>query len=56
VLSGRTLASAGYVRIQNESNASYTFNSSQYPVFCDTYPNGGCGKPAGFVLGMAHFF
>jgi predicted porin len=56
VLSGRTLAYAGYVRIQNESNASYTFNSSQYPVFCDTYPNGGCGKPAGFVLGMAHFF
>ena len=56
VLSGRTLAYAGYVKIQNESNAAYTFNSNQYPIFCDTYPNGGCGKPGGFVVGMAHFF
>jgi predicted porin len=56
VLSGRTLVYAGYVKIQNESNASYTFNSNQYPIVCDAYPNGGCGKPGGFVMGMAHFF
>jgi predicted porin len=56
VLSGRTLAYAGYVKIRNESNAAYTFNSNPYPIFCDTYPNGGCGKPGGFVMGMAHFF
>ncbi len=56
VLSGRTLAYAGYVKIRNESNASYTFNQNQYPIFCDSYPNGGCGKPGGFVVGMAHFF
>ena len=56
VLSGRTLAYAGYVKIKNESNAAYTFNHSPYPILCNPYPNGACGKPGGFVLGMAHFF
>ncbi len=56
VLSGRTLAYAGYVKINNESNAAYTFNHNPYPILCDIYPNGGCGKPGGFLLGMAHFF
>ena len=31
VLSGRTLAYAGYVKIRNESNAAYTFNHNPYP-------------------------
>ncbi len=56
LLSGRTLAYAGYVKILNESNAAYTFNHDPYPILCNAYPNGNCGKPGGFVLGMAHFF
>ena len=56
LMSARTLLYTGYVKIQNESNASYTFDSNSYPIFCNTYPNGGCGKPAGFVLGAVHFF
>ena len=56
VMSERTLAYAGYVKIQNETNASYTFNSNLYPTFCGNFPNSGCGKPGGFVIGMAHFF
>jgi predicted porin len=56
LLSGRTLAYAGYVKIKNESNAAYTFNHNPYPILCNPYPNGACGKPGGFVLGMAHFF
>ena len=46
----------GYVKIRNESNAAYTFNHNPYPILCNTYPNGGCGKPGGIVFGMAHFF
>ena len=56
VLSARTLLYAGYVRIENESNAAYTFNSNTYPILCDRYPNGACGKPGGFLVGAAHFF
>ena len=57
VMSERTLVYAGYVKIQNETNASYTFNSNLYPISCSgAFPNSDCGKPAGFVLGMAHFF
>ena len=56
VMSGRTLAYAGYVKIRNDSNAAYTFNTNPYPIYCGTYPNGACGKPGGFVMGMAHFF
>jgi hypothetical protein len=55
-MSGRTLAYAGYVKIRNESNAAYTFDNNPYPILCDNYPNGGCGKPGGLVVGMAHFF
>ncbi len=51
VLSARTWLYGGYVKINNQSNASYTFDSNLYPVFCNTYPNGGCGKPGGFVAG-----
>ena len=56
LLSGRTLAYAGYVKINNESNAAYTFNHNPYPILCNPYPNGQCGKPGGFLIGMAHFF
>jgi len=56
VMSGRTLFYAGYVKIRNDSNAAYTFNQNPYPILCDVYPNGACGKPGGFVTGMAHFF
>jgi predicted porin len=56
LLSGRTLAYAGYVKIKNESNAAYTFNHNPYPILCNPYPNGGCGKPGGFLVGVAHFF
>ena len=56
VVSARTLFYAGYVRIENESNAAYTFNINLYPILCDRYPNGACGKPAGFLVGAAHFF
>jgi len=56
LLSGRTLAYAGYVKIRNESNAAYTFNHNPYPILCNPYPNGSCGKPGGFLVGMAHFF
>jgi predicted porin len=56
VLSGRTLVYGGYVKIRNESNAAYTFNHNAYPILCDAYPNGNCGKPGGFLVGMAHFF
>ena len=56
LVSARTLLYGGYVKILNESNAFYTFDSNPYPVFCNTYPNGGCGQPGGFVLGAVHFF
>ncbi|MEO8305265.1 MAG: porin [Betaproteobacteria bacterium] len=56
VLSTRTLVYGGYVKVNNESNASYTFDTNLYPVFCNAYPNGGCGRPGGFLMGMVHFF
>jgi len=56
VMSGRTLFYTGYVKIRNDSNAAYGLNQNPYPILCDVYPNGDCGKPGGFVLGMAHFF
>ena len=56
LLSARTLLYTGYVKILNESNAGYTFDSNPYPILCNAYPNGSCGKPGGFVMGMVHFF
>jgi predicted porin len=56
LLSARTLLYTGYVKILNESNAGYTFDSNLYPILCNAYPNGNCGRPGGFVLGMVHFF
>jgi len=48
-LSKRTLTYVGYVQIDNDKNANYTFNINPYPVV-----NG--GKPQGFVVGAVHFF
>ena len=47
--SKRTSVYAGYVKLDNDSNASYTFNINAYPI-------GVGGKPGGFVLGMIHLF
>jgi predicted porin len=47
--SKRTSVYAGYVRIDNDSNASYTFNINPYPTAIG-------GKPGGLVLGMIHLF
>lgn len=48
-LSKRTNVYAGYVKIDNDSNASYNFSVNPYPVAIG-------GKPAGFALGMWHVF
>jgi predicted porin len=47
--SKRTTVYAGYVKIDNDSNASYTFNINPYPIAVG-------GKPSGFVFGMIHLF
>ena len=47
--SKRTQVYAGYVKLDNDNNASYTFNINAYPI-------GVGGKPQGFVLGMIHLF
>ena len=47
--SKRTSVYAGYVKLDNASNASYTFNITADPI-------GVGGKPQGCVLGMIHLF
>jgi predicted porin len=47
--SKRTQVYAGYVKLDNDRNASYTFNINAYPI-------GVGGKPGGFVMGMIHLF
>jgi predicted porin len=47
--SKRTSVYAGYVKIDNGGNASYTFNINPYPIAIG-------GKPQGFVMGMIHLF
>jgi predicted porin len=47
--SKRTQVYAGYTAVENDSNASYTWNINPYPITIG-------GKPRGFVLGMIHFF
>lgn len=47
--SKRTQVYAGYVKINNDNKASYTFNINPYPIAIG-------GKPAGLVFGMIHFF
>jgi len=48
-LSKRTLTYAGFVKIRNDANASYTFNINPYTTAVG-------GKPGGLVLGAVHFF
>ena len=48
-LSPRTLLYAGYVKINNDSHAGYTFNINTYPIA----PG---GKPGGLTFGIVHFF
>src|SRR6476620_5438166 len=47
--SKRTSVYAGYVKIDNGGNASYTFNINPYPIAIG-------GKPQGCVMGMIHLF
>jgi predicted porin len=47
--SKRTSVYAGYVKIDNGGNASYTFNINPYPIAIG-------GKPQGLVFGMIHLF
>ncbi len=51
-LSKRTRVYTGYVKINNDSNASYNFNIN-IPV---TQHWSAGGKPGGFVMGMYHNF
>jgi predicted porin len=48
-LSPRTLLYTGYVKLQNDSAAKYTFNINAYTIA----PG---GKPGGLVFGIVHFF
>ena len=48
-LSLRTLLYAGYVRLNNRSNAGYGFNINDYSTSVGA-------KPTGYVAGMVHFF
>ncbi len=55
-LSKRTQAYAGYVKIDNDCNANYSFNINPYPVGRSGGETGCYGKPEGWVLGMVHLF
>jgi len=60
-LSKRTQVYAGYVKLQNDAHAAYSFNINGYSIntTCVTdssCPNGPNGKPGGLVLGMIHLF
>jgi len=59
-LSKRTQVYAGYVKLNNDRNAAYTFNINSYTIntSCTTsQPTcGSNGKPGGLVLGMIHLF
>jgi predicted porin len=48
-LSLRTLVYAGYVRINNQANAAYTFNINEYTIAPGA-------KPSGLAFGLVHFF
>jgi predicted porin len=56
-LSRRTRIYTGYVKINNDSNASYNFNINAYPGNAGGATGGPVGmKPSGFVMGMYHNF
>ena len=54
-LSKRTRLYTGYVKINNDSNASYNFNINSYPGSASTGSPAGM-KPGGFIMGMYHNF
>ncbi|HTS21443.1 MAG TPA: porin [Casimicrobiaceae bacterium] len=60
-LSPRTLLYTGYVKLNNDCNAKYTFNINAYTINTthafnspDSVPCN--GEPSGLVFGMVHFF
>ncbi len=55
-LSKRTLTYAGYVRIDNDTNARYTFNINPLNQSAVTGGLASQGKPQGIVAGIVHFF
>jgi len=55
-LSKRTLTYVGYVRIDNDSNARYTFNINPINQSATTGGLASEGKPQGLVAGIVHFF
>ena len=57
-LSPRTLLYTGYVKIDNDHYNPTTFNINSYAISTCAFGSTNCsnGKPAGFVLGMVHFF
>ena len=62
--SKRTSVYAGYVKLENDRNAAYTFNINPYAINTTCNGTGSAadltcganGKPGGFVLGMVHLF
>ena len=56
-LSRRTRIYTGYVKINNDANASYNFNINAYPGNANGATGGPVGmKVGGFVMGMYHNF
>lgn len=55
-LSKRTLTYVGYVRIDNDTNARYTFNINPVNQSAATGGLASEGKPQGLVAGIVHFF
>src|SRR3982751_3295161 len=64
-LSKRTSVYAGYVKLNNDRNAAYTFNINAYTInttctgvgnAADLACGGSNGKPDGWVFGMIHLF
>lgn len=59
-LSKRTQVYGGYVKIDNQRNAAYTFNINPYPISTAcTVSQPGCGangKPEGIAVGLLHIF
>jgi len=55
-LSKRTLTYIGYVRIDNDANARYTFNINPVNQSATTGGLASEGKPQGIAAGIVHFF
>ena len=63
-LSKRTTVYAGYVKLDNDRNAAYSFNINGYTINTSCNGTGSAadldcgnnGKPDGFVFGMIHLF